>query len=75
LENTRKVFSRVRGICKKYLIVHEEYDEVWKIRRKYLIAYGENAKRILPYSPNTPTDIKLILSRRICDQNQKYFGS
>jgi hypothetical protein len=44
-------------------------------RRKYLSAYRENAKRILPYSPNKPRDIKLSLSRRIFYQNQKYFSS
>ncbi len=74
MENTPKVFSRIRGICKKYLIVHEEY-KVWKIRRKYLIEYGENAERILPYYPKTPRDIKLSLSRRFFSENQKYLRS
>jgi hypothetical protein len=43
-----------------------------KIRRKNLSIYGESAKRILSYSPNTLRDIKLSLSRRIFDQKQKY---
>ncbi len=44
-----------------------------RLHRKYLGAYGENAKRTLPNSPNTPRDRKLSLSRRNFYQNQKYF--
>ncbi len=45
-----------------------------RIRGKYLSIYGEDAKRILAYSPNTPKDIKVCISRLIIIQILKNFG-
>jgi hypothetical protein len=46
----------------RFFAVHKtisEFKRIGRIRWKYLSAY---VKRILPHSPNTPRDIKLILS-------------
>ncbi len=48
-----------------------------EITWKESIAYGENAKRLLESSPNTPSDIKLSISQLTMVQyekkNQKLF--
>ncbi len=44
-------------ICGKYLNVFGECAE-----RIYVYVHGEDAKRLLTYSPNTPKDIKVCLS-------------
>jgi len=72
-EYAESIFSRIRGICRKYLSAHEEYDEVWKIRRKYLIAFGENAERILPYSPKKTKRHKIEPISAIFWQKPKVF--
>ena len=33
--------------------------------------HGEDAKRLLAYSPNTPRDIKLTITQLIMGQNEK----
>jgi hypothetical protein len=45
-------------IIGKYLNVFGEYAE-----RIYAYVHGEDAKRLLPYSPNTPRDKKLSISQ------------
>jgi hypothetical protein len=84
MENMQGVFKHIRTIQGKYFSVQGEYGKfrvVWgiqnclRIRGKYFSAYGEYAKRLLLYSPNTPRYIKSTLSRRIFNQNQKYFWS
>ncbi len=39
------------------------FKRIRRIRGKYLCVHGEDAKRLLTYSPNTPKDIKVCLSR------------
>jgi hypothetical protein len=51
------------------------FQSVRRVRLKSLNVSGEYAKNILPYMENTPIGIKLSLSLRIFDQNQKYFRS
>ena len=41
------------------------FKRIRRIRRKNLCVHGEDAKRLLTYSPNTPKDIKVYLSRLI----------
>ena len=43
------------------------------MRGKNLCVHGEDAKRILAYSPNTPKDIKVCISRLIIIQILKIF--
>jgi uncharacterized protein YjhX (UPF0386 family) len=55
-------YDEVRVVCGKKNVseyVDCAFKLFRKIRRKYLSAYGANAKRILQYSPNTPRYIKL----------------
>jgi hypothetical protein len=54
LENTRKVFE-----CSTVL---KEYGELGLFAVHKIVHNEEYATRILPYSPTTPRDIKLILS-------------
>jgi hypothetical protein len=55
-----------------YLLYTKSSPNTWKvfkrfrrIRGKNLCAHGEDAKRLLTYSPNTPKDRKVCLSRLI----------
>ncbi len=41
------------------------FKRIRRIRGKNLCVYGEDVKRLLTYSPNTPKDIKVYLSRLI----------
>jgi hypothetical protein len=49
------------------------FKRIRRIRRKNLCIHGEDAKRLLTYSPNTPKDIKVCLSRIIIVQIFNYF--
>ncbi len=53
------------GLFAVHKIVSEYSECISTFRRirRYLSAYGKNPKRILPYSPNTPRDIKLSLTQ------------
>jgi hypothetical protein len=44
------------------------------MRGKNLCVHGEDAKRIWAYSPNTPKDIKVYISRLIIIQILNFFG-
>jgi hypothetical protein len=41
------------------------FKRIRRIRGKNLCVHGEDAKRLLAYSPNTPKDINVCLSRLI----------
>jgi hypothetical protein len=58
---------QVRG---KYLNVFGEYAE-----RIYAYVHGEDAKRLLSYSPNTPRDTKLSISQLTMVQHEISFRS
>ncbi len=53
---------------KAYPNKRKVFKRIRRIRRKNLCVYGEEAKRLLTYSPNTPKDIKVCLSRLIIIQ-------
>jgi hypothetical protein len=78
MENTRKVFKRLRRMCGNYFCVDgecvksglfavhkivsvcaESFKRIQRMRGKDLYVHGEDAKRRLSYSPNTPRDIKV----------------
>jgi hypothetical protein len=46
----------------------------WRIRGKNLCVHGEDAKRLLAYSHNTPRDIKVCISQLIIIRIQKKLG-
>ncbi len=39
--------------------VRKVFKHIWKMRGKDLCVHGEDAKRLLVYSPNIPRDIKV----------------
>jgi hypothetical protein len=41
------------------------FKRFWRVRGKNLCVHGEDAKRLLAYSPNTPKEIKVCISRLI----------
>jgi hypothetical protein len=41
------------------------FKRIQSIRGKNLCVHGEEAKRLLAYSPNTPKDMKVCISRLI----------
>ncbi len=49
------------------------FKHIRRIRGKNLCVHGEDAKRLLAYSPNTPKDIKVCLSRLIIIQILNFF--
>jgi hypothetical protein len=57
-------------ILGKYLNVFGEYAE-----RIYAYVHGEDAKRLLSYSPNTPRDTKLSISQLTMVQHEISFRS
>ena len=50
------------------------FKRIRRMRRKNLCVHGEDAKRILAYSPNTPKDINVCISRLIIIQILKFLG-
>ncbi len=77
--------KRIGRICKKHLDVckvHGEFQVVCGtqkfkrthiIRRKNLCIHGEDEKRLLAYSPNTPRETKLSISRLIMVQHENTY--
>ncbi len=59
---------RVRGYTKSSPNPRKVFKRIRRIRRKNLCVHGEDAKRLLTYSPNTPKEIKVCLSRLIIIQ-------
>jgi hypothetical protein len=49
------------------------FKHIWRIRGKNLYLHGEDAKRLLAYSPNMPKDIKLCISQLIIIPILKFF--
>ncbi len=45
---------------------------IWRMRGKNLCVHGEDAKRLLAYSPYTPIDIKVCISPLIIIQIKIY---
>ena len=58
---------------KSSLNMQKVFKRIRRIRGKNLCVHGEDAKRILAYSPNTPKDIKVCISRLIIIQILKIF--
>ncbi len=50
------------------LNVRKVFKHIWRIRGKNLCVHGEDAKRLLAYSPYTPRDIKVHMSPLIIIQ-------
>ncbi len=44
------------------------FKRIWRMRGKNLCVHGEDAKRLLAYSPYTPRDIKVCISPLIIIQ-------
>ncbi len=49
------------------------FKRIQRIRGKNLCVHGEDKKRLLTYSPNTPKDIKVCLSQLIIIQILNFF--
>ncbi len=49
----------VHKIIKSFPNTRKVVKHIWRIHGKNLSGHGENAKRLLAYSPYTPRDIKL----------------
>jgi hypothetical protein len=47
---------------KSSLNTRKVFKRIWRIRRENLCVHGEDAKRLLAYSPNTPKDIIICIS-------------
>jgi hypothetical protein len=45
--------------------VRKVFKRIWRIREKNLCVHGEDAKRLLAYSPYTPRDIKVCISPKV----------
>ncbi len=50
------------------------FKRIRRMRGKNLCVYGEDAKRLLAYSPNTPKDIKVCIYWLIIIRIKKFFG-
>ncbi len=50
------------------------FKRIGRMRGKNLCVHGEDAKRLLAYSPNTPKDIKVCISRLIIIQMINFSG-
>jgi hypothetical protein len=53
---------------KSSLNARKVFKHIWRIREKNLCIHGEDAKRLLAYSPYTPGDIKVCISPLIIIQ-------
>ena len=49
------------------------FKRIRRVHGKNLCVHGEDAKRLLAYSPNTPKDIKVCISRLIIKQILNFF--
>jgi hypothetical protein len=57
---------------KSFLIAGKVFKHIPRIRGKNLCVHGEDAKRLLAYSPNTPRDIKLSNEHISVNNGTKY---
>ncbi len=55
-------------------ITRKVFKCIRRMRGKNLCVHGEDAERILAYSPNTPKDIKVSISQLIIIQIKNLFG-